>query len=47
MNEGQKLNREQQLQLIESVTEQEVYDALANLNDLKAPGCDGLNAIST
>ncbi|XP_070045867.1 uncharacterized protein [Nicotiana tomentosiformis] len=45
MNEGQKLNKEQQLQLIEPVTEQEVYDTLADTNDLKAPGCDGLNAI--
>lgn len=36
-NEGPKLNREQQLQLIEPVTEQEVSNALADINDLKAP----------
>ncbi|XP_019232866.1 PREDICTED: uncharacterized protein LOC109213514 [Nicotiana attenuata] len=43
MKEGKMLNRKQQLKLIEPVREEEVYNALKNIDDLKAPGCDRFN----
>ncbi|KAH0685681.1 hypothetical protein KY290_017199 [Solanum tuberosum] len=45
MKEGGKLNREQQMKLVAPVTKEEVESTLQGINDLKAPGKDGLNAI--
>ncbi|KAG5632414.1 hypothetical protein H5410_004131, partial [Solanum commersonii] len=45
MKEGGKLNREQQLKLATPVTKEEVESALQGINDLKAPGKDGLNVV--
>ncbi|KAH0724791.1 hypothetical protein KY284_000656 [Solanum tuberosum] len=45
MKESGKLNREQQLKLAAPVTRKEVESALQGINDLKAPGKDGLNAV--
>ncbi|XP_019251097.1 PREDICTED: uncharacterized protein LOC109230013 [Nicotiana attenuata] len=42
---GYTLNREQQLQLINKVTKEEIGEALKEINDLKAPGYDGFNAV--
>ncbi|XP_070019089.1 nuclear pore complex protein NUP98A-like isoform X2 [Nicotiana sylvestris] len=44
MAEGPILNREQQIQLIEPVTKEEICQALKSISDLKAPGCDEFNA---
>nr|XP_016457391.1 PREDICTED: uncharacterized protein LOC107781232 [Nicotiana tabacum] len=40
---GPKLNRSQQLQLINPITREEVYVAVKDINDMKAPGVDGFN----
>ncbi|XP_049394649.1 uncharacterized protein LOC125858928 [Solanum stenotomum] len=45
MKEGGKLNKEQQMKLAATVTIEEVESALQEINDLKAPGKDGLNAV--
>lgn len=45
MKEGKVLDRSQQLKLIEHVIVEEVHNALKGINDLKAPGCDGLNSM--
>ncbi|KAH0665342.1 hypothetical protein KY285_026548 [Solanum tuberosum] len=45
MKGGGKLNRKQQLNLAALVTKEEVEFALQGINDLKAPGKDGLNAV--
>lgn len=45
MKEGGKLNREQQLKLAAPVTTKEVESAMQGINDLKAPGKYGLNAV--
>ncbi|XP_019259894.1 PREDICTED: uncharacterized protein LOC109237950 [Nicotiana attenuata] len=44
MEEGNKVRREQQLKLIEEVTKEEVYNALREIDDQKAPGYDGFNS---
>nr|XP_016486070.1 PREDICTED: uncharacterized protein LOC107806429 [Nicotiana tabacum] len=41
---GRVLSREHQLALIAPVTREEVVQALKDIDDLKAPGCDGFNA---
>ncbi|KAH0778089.1 hypothetical protein KY290_009500 [Solanum tuberosum] len=45
MRDGHVLDRNQQAQLIKHVTRQEVVMALQGINDAKAPGCDGFNAL--
>ncbi|KAH0776851.1 hypothetical protein KY290_008262 [Solanum tuberosum] len=45
MRAGPVLDRNQQAQLIKHVTRQEVVMALQGINDAKAPGCDGFNAL--
>ncbi|KAH0647664.1 hypothetical protein KY285_032912 [Solanum tuberosum] len=45
IKEGGKLNREQQLNLAAPVTKEEVKFSLQGINDLKAPGKGGLNAV--
>lgn len=45
MRMGAVLNREQQLQLIKQVSKEEIWEAMKDISDLKAPGYDGLNAI--
>ncbi|KAH0720349.1 hypothetical protein KY285_005150 [Solanum tuberosum] len=45
MKDGPVLNREQQMLLIKSVTRTEVAEVLKGINDMKAPGCDGFNAV--
>ncbi|XP_019232243.1 PREDICTED: uncharacterized protein LOC109212962 [Nicotiana attenuata] len=42
---GHRLTRQQQLDLIAPVTKQEVYDALNEVDDNKALGVDGFNAV--
>nr|XP_009759679.1 PREDICTED: uncharacterized protein LOC104212171 [Nicotiana sylvestris]XP_016463702.1 PREDICTED: uncharacterized protein LOC107786696 [Nicotiana tabacum] len=44
MKQGNNLNRQQQLSLIRVVTEEEVKQALQDIDDNKAPGCDGYTA---
>ncbi|XP_070004802.1 uncharacterized protein [Nicotiana sylvestris] len=44
MQEGRTLNRQQQLGLIAPVTSDEVVQDLKDIDDIKAPGCDGFNA---
>lgn len=44
LKEGPVLNMEQQRGLIQPVTREEVYEALKDIDDMKAPGVDGLNA---
>lgn len=44
MLEGHRLNRVQQLQLIAQVSKEEVYNAMRDIDDQKAPGCDGFNS---
>ncbi|XP_019254007.1 PREDICTED: uncharacterized protein LOC109232716 [Nicotiana attenuata] len=44
LNEGNKLTREQQLKMIEAVSRDEVYNAMKDIDDQKAPGCDGFNS---
>ncbi|XP_019229272.1 PREDICTED: uncharacterized protein LOC109210327 [Nicotiana attenuata] len=46
MKMGAVLSREQQLKLIQPVTKEEVWLALKDISDLKAPGYDGLNAVN-
>ncbi|XP_070050256.1 uncharacterized protein [Nicotiana tomentosiformis] len=43
LDEGHKLTRDQQLKLIELVSREEVYNAVEDIDDQKAPGCDGFN----
>ncbi|WMV50781.1 hypothetical protein MTR67_044166 [Solanum verrucosum] len=45
MKDGPVLNREQQMLLIKLVTRSEVAEVLKGINDMKAPGCDGFNAV--
>ncbi|XP_019259124.1 PREDICTED: uncharacterized protein LOC109237286 [Nicotiana attenuata] len=45
MKMGAILNREQQLQLIKQVSKEEIWEAMKDISDLKAPGYDGLNAV--
>ncbi|XP_019257656.1 PREDICTED: uncharacterized protein LOC109235863 [Nicotiana attenuata] len=45
MKMGEILSREQQLHLIQPVTKEEVWLALKDISDLKAPGYDGFNAV--
>lgn len=45
MRDGPTLNRAQQLHLVEPVLRQEVRDALREIRDNKALGCDGFNAL--
>ncbi|XP_019260883.1 PREDICTED: uncharacterized protein LOC109238857 [Nicotiana attenuata] len=45
MKRGAMLTREQQIKLIQPVTKQEIWDVLQDINDLKALGYDGLNAV--
>lgn len=45
MKNGNTLHREQQLQLASQVTREEVVKALQDINDMKAPGQDGFNAL--
>lgn len=40
-----KINREQQLKLTAPVTRKKVEFALQGINNLKAPGRDGINAV--
>ncbi|XP_075104573.1 uncharacterized protein LOC142178608 [Nicotiana tabacum] len=44
MQRGAVLKRDQQVQLIQPVTRQEIWKALQYINDLKTPGYYGLNA---
>lgn len=44
MREGPQLNNDQHKTLIAPVTEQEVVNALKNIDDLKSPGIDGYGA---
>lgn len=44
LDEGHKLTRDQQLKLIELVSREEVYNAVEDIDDQKAPGCDGFNS---
>lgn len=44
MQNGYTLSREQQLNLIQPFTKDEMYQALQGIDDQKAPGCDGYNA---
>lgn len=44
MAAGPVLNRTDQEQLIKPITRDEIYKALTDIDDLKAPGCDGFNA---
>lgn len=44
MREGKTLERHHQLLLITPITRNEVSRALKDIDDLKAPGCDGYNA---
>ncbi|XP_019244458.1 PREDICTED: uncharacterized protein LOC109224325 [Nicotiana attenuata] len=43
MKQGNNLNRQQQLSLIRAVTKEEVKQALQDIDDNKAPVCDGYN----
>ncbi|XP_019246459.1 PREDICTED: uncharacterized protein LOC109226111 [Nicotiana attenuata] len=45
MQRGTLLKREQKLQLILPITRQEVWKALQDIDDLKALGYDGINAV--
>ncbi|XP_019251252.1 PREDICTED: uncharacterized protein LOC109230184 [Nicotiana attenuata] len=45
MKMGTTLSRVQQLQLTQPVTKEEVWLALKDISDLKAPGYDGFNAV--
>lgn len=45
MRRGNCLNRRQQLRLIDPITKEEVYRALMSIDDQRAPGCDGFNAL--
>lgn len=45
MKEDNILERKQQLQLIEHVTVAKVYNALGEIDDKKAQGCDGFNSL--
>ncbi|XP_019240181.1 PREDICTED: uncharacterized protein LOC109220175 [Nicotiana attenuata] len=45
MKRGKMLNRHQQLQLVSQVTKEEVFQALMSIDDHKALGCDGFNAL--
>ncbi|KAH0773420.1 hypothetical protein KY290_010557 [Solanum tuberosum] len=44
MRKGSCLDRHQQLMVVSPVTSEEVVFALKGIDDLKAPGCVGLNA---
>ncbi|XP_075084750.1 uncharacterized protein LOC142168002 [Nicotiana tabacum] len=44
MRNGPMLIREQQLKLIEPITTEEICIAMKNIDDNKAPRCDGFNA---
>ncbi|XP_019246294.1 PREDICTED: uncharacterized protein LOC109225941 [Nicotiana attenuata] len=46
MQNGYTLNRQQQLQLIKPITKKEVKKAMQDIDDNKAPGCDGYNSFS-
>lgn len=45
LKEGPLLTMEQQRGLIQPISRVEVYQALMDIDDRKAPGCDGLNAV--
>nr|XP_016515087.1 PREDICTED: uncharacterized protein LOC107831807 [Nicotiana tabacum] len=45
LKEGPLLTMEQQRELIQPVSRVEVYQALMDIDDRKAPGCDGLNVV--
>ncbi|XP_019244246.1 PREDICTED: uncharacterized protein LOC109224116 [Nicotiana attenuata] len=45
MRDGDLVNRQQQLHLVKDVSKEEVFQALLGINDNKAPGCDGFNAL--
>ncbi|XP_009599800.1 uncharacterized protein [Nicotiana tomentosiformis] len=47
MQRGAVLKRAQQVKLIQSVTRLEIWKALQDINDLKAPGYDGFNVVSS
>ncbi|XP_019237994.1 PREDICTED: uncharacterized protein LOC109218120 [Nicotiana attenuata] len=44
MINGTILTRDKQLKLIEPITTDEICNAMKNIDDNKAPGCDGFNA---
>lgn len=44
MKNGAILTKEQQLKLIEPITTEEICNIVQNIDDNKAPGCDGFNA---
>ncbi|XP_070045799.1 uncharacterized protein [Nicotiana tomentosiformis] len=44
LDEGHKLTRDQQLKLIEPISREEVYNAVEDIYEQKAPGCDGFNS---
>lgn len=45
MQDGKCLTRDMQKQLILLVTRKEIIDALNDIDDQNAPGCDGFNAL--
>ncbi|XP_019239440.1 PREDICTED: uncharacterized protein LOC109219434 [Nicotiana attenuata] len=45
MKMGPVLSKEHQLLLIKQVSKEEIWEAMKDINDLKAPGYDGLNAV--
>ncbi|XP_070013809.1 uncharacterized protein [Nicotiana sylvestris] len=45
VRDGLMINRQQQLQLIAEITKEEIHQVLKGINDNKAPGCDGFNAL--
>ncbi|XP_059301911.1 uncharacterized protein LOC132053828 [Lycium ferocissimum] len=45
MQQGKTLSRWQQMDLIQPVTREEVIGALKDMDDLKAPGCDGFTTL--
>lgn len=45
MRSGNVLSHNQQLQLCEDVTDEEIYSGLQAIGDDKAPGVDGYNAV--
>ncbi|XP_060203010.1 uncharacterized protein LOC132631449 [Lycium barbarum] len=44
MKDGLVLQHEHQVEIVKGVTRDEIYQALQDIDDNKAPGCDGLNA---
>ncbi|KAG5591301.1 hypothetical protein H5410_041815 [Solanum commersonii] len=44
MGDGNTLTRDQQLQLVRKVDKEEIWKALAGINDMKSHGYDGFNA---